>query len=236
MGALKLLIADSNEDFRLALARELQQRYYVRCCSTGSEALELLRREKPDIFVLDLMLPEIDGMMLLEQIVEEDIRPMVLVVSSMVTDYVYNAASRLGIAYAIRKPCQISAVAARVQDLKYCLKPVIRKPEPLELARRLLDSLEVQQSYQGYNCLLCAIVMMARNPKQAVTKELYPAVAKVCSCTAGHVERNIRNAIEQTWPRRNAQVWAQYFPDCKKHPSNKQFIRVMAEVLQKELE
>ena len=61
MDAMKLLIADGNEEFRRALAAELQGAYHVRCCGDGKEALSLLRSFVPDVLVLDLMLPELDA-------------------------------------------------------------------------------------------------------------------------------------------------------------------------------
>ncbi len=63
----KLLIADCSEDYRTALANALTDHYHVLCCRTGTEALDILRRENPDILVLDLMLPELDGLTLLER-------------------------------------------------------------------------------------------------------------------------------------------------------------------------
>ena len=66
MDARKLLIADGNEEFRRALAAELQGAYHVRCCDDGKEALSLLRSFAPDVLVLDLMLPGLDGISLLQ--------------------------------------------------------------------------------------------------------------------------------------------------------------------------
>ena len=72
----KLLIADCNEDYRTALDNALKDQYHVLCCRTGTEAWELLHREHPDIFVLDLMLPELDGLTLLERCCADGIRPI----------------------------------------------------------------------------------------------------------------------------------------------------------------
>ena len=74
----KLLIADCNEDYRAALAAALSSQYHVLCSRTGTEALALLYQEQPDIFLLDLMLPELDGLTLLERAYADNIRPMVL--------------------------------------------------------------------------------------------------------------------------------------------------------------
>ena len=71
MDAMKLLIADGNEEFRRALAAELQGAYHVRCCGDGKEALSLLRSFAPDVLVLDLMLPGLDGISLCRALREE---------------------------------------------------------------------------------------------------------------------------------------------------------------------
>ena len=71
MDARKLLIADGNEEFRRALAAELQGAYHVRCCDDGKEALSLLRSFAPDVLVLDLMLPGLDGISLCRALREE---------------------------------------------------------------------------------------------------------------------------------------------------------------------
>ena len=109
----KLLIADCSEEYRTALANALTDSYHVLCCRTGTEALDFLRRENPDILVLDLMLPELDGLTLLERSCAEGIRPMVLAATPILTGYVYSCAQRLGIEYLVRKPCDIDAIASR---------------------------------------------------------------------------------------------------------------------------
>lgn len=231
MEAGKLLIADSNEDFRLALANSLHGRYYVRCCATGMEAMALLRNEQPDILILDLMLPELDGLTLLERIAAENIRPMVLVVTSMVTDYVFESADRLGIGYVMRKPCDVQAVASRIKDLGRRLYPAVRKQEPENLARELLGRLGLASKYDGYDYLIKAITLMRNDPNQAITKELYPSVAKACGCGSRQIERSIRNAIEKAWEQRDKLVWSQYFPTHTGRPSNGVFILRLTQLL-----
>lgn len=228
---LKLLIADNNEDFRLALAAALQSHYQVLYCRTGMEALEILFRETPDVFVLDLMLPELDGVTLLERAVAKGIRPMVLAVTSLSTDYVLDCAERLGIGYLIRKPCDVQAAAARVRDLSRRLKPSAPKQDPQSLVSELLLSLNIATRHKGFAYLREAVVLMTQDPRQSITKELYPAVAKRCGCEKEHVERSIRSALEAAWKRRDPQVWQLYFPDALHRPTNAEFISRLAEAL-----
>lgn len=235
MEARKLLIADSNEDFRLALAYALQDHCQILCCTTGPEALALLRREQPDLFVLDLMLPQLDGLTLLEQAAAESIRPKILVVTSMITDYVLASAQRLGIGYIMRKPCDIQAAAIRIMDLSRSLHTAPSTPDPEKLVREMLGELHISSKYHGYNYLCKAIVLMEQDTGQAITKILYPTVAKRCGCQAGHVERSIRNAIDKAWENRDPVIWQHYFPGSRK-PSNGAFIGCLAEKLHQKKE
>ena len=223
MEALKLLIADSNEEFRLALAEALRTRYHVRCCRSGREALELLRRETPDILVLNLMLPELDGITLLEKAVAEGIFPMVLAATPLLNDYVLESAERLGIGYLMLKPCDVQAAAVRVQD-------------PHTLAADLLLTLGISTKHNGFAYMREAMVLAVRDPGQPITKVLYPEVARICGCKHGHVERSIRSALESAWDRRDAQIWQKYFPNANRRPTNTVFVSRMAEELRQRLE
>lgn len=232
----KLLIADCNEDFRLALADALQDRYHVLCCSNGREALDTLRREAPELLVLDLMLPELDGITLLEAASAENIRPKVLAATPLLTDYVLDSAHRLGIGYLMRKPCDIHAVAARIRDLSHPLNPPVSKPDRRTLLLERLLSLSISPKHNGYAYLTEAILLLAEAPGQSVTKELYPAVARICGCGSSHVERSVRNALEVAWKHGDPAVWQRYFPDAVRRPSNAVFLSRMAAELGLETE
>lgn len=232
----KLLIADNNEEFRLALARLLQSRYDVRTCCTGGEALAILHQDHWDVLVLDVMLPEVDGITLLERITEDGIRPKVLLLTSLTTDYILRAAERLGVGYIMLKSCEVQAAAARIFDLNQTLNPPARKQDPEVIVSDLLTSMQFAPKLKGFDYLKPAIALLEQDRKQPITKVLYPAVAEICSCESGHVERSIRHAIEKTWDRRDVQVWEHYFPGLTKRPANAVFLARMAEALHQALE
>ena len=227
----KLLIADPNEDFQLALAEILRRHYHVLCCRSGKQALELLCRERPDVLVLDLMLPELDGLTLLEKAAAEGLCPKILVATTLLTDYVTDSARRLGIGYIMCKPCDLQAMEARIRDLSHVSAPPLRKPDKRSLIAQRLLSFSISTKHNGYAYLIEALLLMAENPAQSVTKELYPAVAKIFGCASGHVERSIRNALEVAWDHGDPAVWKQYFPDALRRPSNAVFLsRIAAEL------
>ena len=232
----KLLIADCNEEFRTALAAALNSHYHVLCCRSGSEALTLLQHERPDIFVLDLMLPELDGLTLLERISTAGIRPMVLAATPIFSDYVLSCAQRLGIEYLIRKPCSIEAVASRVRDLSSRLNAPEPKIDPLSYVTGLLLSLDISTKHNGFSYLRESIVLMSKDPAQSVTKVLYPEVAHICGCSKENVERSIRTALDRAWDKRDRDIWQTYFPNAQQRPSNAVFISRLTEALMLEEE
>jgi len=232
----KLLIADCNEEYCAVLTAALQNNYHIFCCRTGTEALALLYQEHPDIFVLDLMLPELDGLTLLERISANGICPMVLAATPIFSDYVFSCAQRLGIEYLIRKPCDIEAIASRVRDLSRRLKAPEPKMDPVNYVSNLLLWLDISTKHNGYAYLREAILLMARDPSQSVTKMLYPEVAHICGCNKENVERSIRTALDRAWDKRDEVKWQKYFPSAEHRPSNAVFISRLAEALLREEE
>ena len=227
----KLLIADCNEEYRTALAAALSSQYQVLCCRSGTEALAMLYQEHPDIFVLDLMLPELDGLTLLERISANGVCPMVLAATPIFSDYVFSCAQRLGIEYLVRKPCAIEAIASRIQDLSRRLKAPEPKTDPVSYVTNLLLALDISTKHNGFAYLREAILLMAKDPAQSVTKVLYPEVARLCGCNKENVERSIRTALDRAWEKRDGQMWQNYFPNAQQRPSNAVFISRLAEAL-----
>lgn len=233
---MTLLIADSSEEFCNSLIDALQGNYQIQTCRTGKEALEILRTSTPDLLIMDLMLPELDGLTLLQVLADSGIRPTVLATTRLANDYVIATSTKLGVEYLMVKPCDIRAIAKRVRDLS-CQKPRPRlsAPDPKTHVSNLLISLGVSTKLRGYAYLREAVLLMIQNPMQSITKELYPGVAKQFSSTPTQVERSIRNAIQHAWERRNEEQWLQVFQPDKAgkiaRPSNAAFISRLADRL-----
>lgn len=228
----KLLIADCNEDYRKALTAALSNQYRVLCCRTGTEALALLHRERPDIFVLDLMLPELDGVTLLERANADGLCPLVLAFTPFFSPYIDSCAQRLNIQYLVRKPFEIDAVASRILDLSEKLTTAVAKPDPLSYVTATLLSLSFSTKHNGYAYLREAIVQMSKDPTQSVTKVLYPAVSHKFGCNKDNVERSIRTALDHAWEFGDRSLWLRFFPDAVQRPSNAVFIsRITAALL-----
>ena len=223
-----LLIADSNEAFRQQLAEAFQPHYRILTCGNGLEALDILCREKCECLVLDLMLPELDGISMLEMAIARDVRPIVIAVSPLFTQYIFDVAETLGIGYLIRRPCPVKAIVSRMLDLKQRANPIWASREQLG---RFLYWLGMSSGYNGYSSLMEALTLLAEDPSQSITKVLYPEVAKRIGSGPKAVERNIRSALEQAWKIRNAERWQQLFPDLNDRPSNSLFFSRVLETL-----
>lgn len=239
MENMRLLIADGTEEFRLALADMLRGVYQVRTCGTGNQAQALIHSFKPEVMVLDLMLPGLDGISLLQWTADNGYRPIVLATTRFASDYVLESVNRLGVGYLMMKPCDLRATAARLGDLTTRMNPP--KPESSDTRTQvsnLLMTLGISTKLRGYGYLREAVLLRAGAPGQSITKILYPEVAKLCGCEAVHVERSIRSAITAAWENRDEQIWRLYFqPDTTgviPRPTNGSFISRLAERLQLE--
>lgn len=233
----KLLIAESSEELASDLAEVLCGSCQVRTCTDGDSARRMLNRFRPDVLVLDLMLPGYDGLSLLQWAGEQGISTLVLATSRFCSDYVVEQAQLLGVRYLMRKPCDVHAMIRQISELLRCdpeEKPACREPDGNICT--LLAVLGIPGKLRGSTYLCHAIPLFARDPLQSVTKVLYPEVAKRCDCDPSHVERSIRSAIEAAWKRRDDSIWKLYFPEegmhSGKRPTNSAFIARLAQSLE----
>ena len=230
---LKLLIADGVEAFRLALADNLRNLYQVRVCQEGNEALEMILSFRPDLLVLDLMLPGLDGITIFQRAAEAGVTPVVLATTRFINDFIAATASRMKISYLMVKPCDVQAATARLLELTEGLEePCLTRPDLRTEVSNLLLMLGVPTNLRGYSYLRDAILAEIRQPGQQMTKALYPDVGKPYGASGVQVERSIRDAVGKAWLRRNDAQWAQYFPlDAGGQiakPSNAVFICTLA--------
>lgn len=208
----RLLIADNSEELRQILFDKLMNTYQVKVCTDGTQALELAQSFHPDILVVDLMLPGLDGITLLQRIHNEGLRPAVLTTSFFYNAYVTGALQRLNVDYMIVKPCSWQAIVERLNDITTTLQPIqLPKAEVGSAVSSLLLGMGFSTRKDGFRFLQAAIPLFMRDPGQSITKELYVAVGNLYNKSATQVERSIRSAIEAAWQTGDAKVWQQYF-------------------------
>lgn len=233
---LKLMIADAAEESRQALEALFRDRCVIKTCADGETALELLRQFAPDILVVDLMLPKTDGLSVVQQLRQWEMKTMVLAQTSLGSVYVMDRLQRLEVDYVLQKPCHAQAMEVHILDFMAQLRDTPPQPQnDGQLITNVLMTLGFSAKLDGYGYLVEAIPLYARDPSQAITKELYVAVGELRRKEATLVERSIRSAIDKAWRERDEEVWQRYFrcaPDgVVPRPSNGAFIARMAQLL-----
>lgn len=234
MNVLKVLVADSSEEFCRSLTELLRDDFEVQAVHEGKAVLELLNSFSADLLVLDLMLPGMDGITLLHAVREAGRKLKVMATTRFVSDYVTRSAAALGVEYMMLKPCDIRIVSSRLKDLAENAFPKgIRGADSRRTVEELLFQLKVPQKLRGYLCVKEAILLWMKEPNLQITKELYPAVAKICGGCGQQVERVIRCAVETAWKRRDDTVWRRFFhmddTGSVPKPTNTEFITALAE-------
>ena len=232
----RILIADHSEDFASELADLLRDVCLVRTVHTGPQALEQLRSFRPDVMVMDVMLPELDGISLLQTAQQEDIMTNVLALTRSAAAYITEALDRLAVCYIMMKPCGTDAVKDRVLDLACNIKPSLQcRLDVRNTVSNLLADLRVPTHLKGYICTREAVLYLMQDPEMAITKEVYPAVAQLFRGNPKQVERAIRGAINAAWINRDDEVWPKYFKPCADgtipRPTNGVFLSRLADKL-----
>ena len=245
-----VLIADNSEEFCTALSSALQRtdRFTVAgIANDGERAMVLLEERRPDILVLDLMLAKKDGLSLLKGMAAWERRPAVVATSGFMTDFVASAAASLGVAYLMLKPCDTQALVDRLEELSIdSARPILpRRPAPGQsiesLVTGIIHEIGVPAHIKGYQYLREAIIIAVNDMDviNAITKVLYPQVAKTFQTTPSRVERAIRHAIEVAWDRGDLDTLQRFFgytvSNTKGKPTNSEFIALIADRLQLQL-
>ena len=228
----KLLIAESSEELCHALCDLLGQRYHICTCHSGDQALALLRSFSPDLIYIDLMLPQVDGLAVLQTASQEGILPATLVSVGLQSPYIERTLNRLQVDYVLKKPCSAKVIAGHIDEIADAISESPIKPSDLQSEiSEILVQLNFKNNLSGFRYIVSGLPVFSENPQQTVTKELYPAIAKLHGKTGAQVERSIRNAIDQAWQHRDDRIWRMYFapaPDGSiPRPTNGQLLHTL---------
>ena len=247
---LTVLIADSAEDFCTALAAVLQRTdgfQVIGTANDGEQAIRMVREKRPDILVLDLMLAKQDGISVMKAVNALDRKPMTLATSAFVTEYVSTAAANLGVRYLMLKPCDMTALVERLEEIRggeNLRLPGARRGDKTSIESMvtgIIHEIGVPAHIKGYQYLREAIIIAVNDMDviNAITKVLYPQVAKTFQTTPSRVERAIRHAIEVAWDRGDLDTLQRFFgytvSNTKGKPTNSEFIALIADKLQLQL-
>lgn len=215
----------------------------------GIEGMELIRNGKPDLIILDLIMPHSDGLSILEQLNTETIFTKVLMLTAFGNDDIIKKASELGVSYFLLKPFELTQLSDTIRSI--CLKKEYVVYAPKEIVfnmekqddnieiriTEVLRSVGIPANLKGYLFLREAIQMVFHNVEVmgGVTKIIYPAIAEKFHTTASRVERAIRHAIEVGWNRGSIEqiefVFGNTVSPLKGKPTNAEFIALISDHL-----
>jgi len=247
----RILVADASEDFRRLFVEALEledDMDVVGSTGDGQEALRLIRDTAPDVVVMDLVLSRVDGLDVLRAALALPNHPKALILSNFVRGNMADLAAEAGANYYMTKPCRLSTVIERIRQLAgqgqpSALESAARgaREQSLEsIVTAIIHEIGVPAHIKGYQYLREAIIISVKDMEviNAVTKVLYPEVAKRFGTTASRVERAIRHAIEVAWDRGDLETLQKYFgytvSNAKGKPTNSEFIAMIADRLQLE--
>ena len=248
--ATTLFIADSAEDFCTGLTAALQRAdgfQVVGTANDGEKATRMIMQLKPEVLVLDLMLSKQDGISVLKAISSLERRPITLATSGFITEYVSAAAASLGVRYLMLKPCDMNALVERLEEirggesLRFPARQRLDKTSIESMVTGIIHEIGVPAHIKGYQYLREAIIIAVNDMDviNAITKVLYPQVAKTFQTTPSRVERAIRHAIEVAWDRGDLDTLQRFFgytvSNTKGKPTNSEFIALIADKLQLQL-
>ena len=242
---VKILIADGNDEFCSHLKKLLEETSgydVVGIAADGEQALAMLTAHQPDVLVLDLLLSKADGIAILKQAHAMPKPPVALVLSGFMTEYVGNMAISLGVQYFMTKPCELDAVAERIHEMTAIdgqLRQNAQRRQEVNIeamVTSIIHEIGVPAHIKGYQYLREAIMIAVQDMDviNAITKVLYPQVAKTFSTTPSRVERAIGHAIAIAWGG-DAELLpscGSASPACGRMPTNADCIAHLAGQLQ----
>ena len=248
MNKIKVLVIDDNKDI-IDMIKEYFSSHAVIEVSdvayNGKDGLSLIEKNKYDVVLLDLIMPGMDGIKLLEEVNKKEIDTRIIVLTSYNSPEVIRKVSGLGIKYFMLKPFELSELENKI--LEYSNNDVYNKKtidlyySNLQMSiTKLLHELGVPSHIKGYNYIREGISLIYNSPDlaSAITKELYPMISKKYHTTPSRVERAIRHAIEVSWNRANWELMEEIFGYSvdidKAKATNSEFIVTLADKLRLE--
>lgn len=243
----RVLVVDNNQNVTAKIEKQFSSHASIEVVNTlnnGKDALDYILNNKNsfDIIVMDLILPEIDGLTILEKMKEQNIRKKIIILTSYKKEYTVNMTNNYGVSYYMLKPFSLLALETRIIELGNGEK--LKAIELNDSERvvhvaisKLLHQLGIPSHIKGYTYIRESVFLFYKNREiyGGITKEVYPEVALRYSTTASRVERAIRHAIEVSWNRGDYDLMEEIFGNSvafdRAKPTNAEFIATIADRL-----
>lgn len=251
---IKLLVVDDNADLRQRIVDQfgrMEQFNVVGAASNGVAALEMVKKQQPDVMLLDVVMPQLDGFGVMDVLSDLNIpkRPEVIMMSALTQEVFIARAIDLGARYYLAKPFDMETLKSRILDVCGGATRLQQRPHSFEPAVReakhsieekistMFISIGIPAHIKGYHFLRDGVKMVVDNPDSInrITKELYPGIAKHFNTSASKVERAIRHAIEVAWTRGKIEninrIFGYNIYTRNDKPTNGEFIALIADKL-----
>lgn len=244
---IKVLVVDNNKNVTTKIKEQFSSHAVIKVVKTienGSIALDYILKSKNefDILIMDLILPEIDGLTILEKMKEQNIKKKIIILTSYKKEYTINMTNIYGVSYYMLKPFSMLALETRILELgnNTNLKnnELNEQEQMVHVAiSKLLHQLGIPSHIKGYTYIRESVFLFYKNNDiyGGITKEIYPEVALRFSTTASRVERAIRHAIEVSWTRGDYDLMEEIFGNSvafdRAKPTNSEFIATIADRL-----
>lgn len=242
MGQIQVMLVEDDVSTLNSIAAYLRGKPFLEIIATatnGKEAVDLLSSIDPDVIVLDIVMPLLDGFGLLEEmrLMKRHNFPKVIMLTGFRGDRFISRTMELGAYYYMCKPCDVRLLYKRIVESQTYLQPTLvvdsieAQDTPSDQVEALLERQGLYSGTKGYNYLHSAIQLgLEIDPISGkITKELYPAIAHLYGTTTDRVERSIRHMIEKGWTSGGIQA-SNTFPS-QKRPSNGEYIAKMVRLL-----
>ena len=258
MNHLSVAIADDNQKILDLLEKVIgtdQELDLVGKAKNGEEMCRIIKEKNPDVVLLDLIMPKMDGLTVMVQINQDKSvskRPYFIVITAVGQEKITEDAFNKGANYYIMKPFNNRMLLERIKFVRKMTHGTERRPEELVTGQtpggenlenrvtNMLHEIGIPAHIKGYHYLRDAIMMAVEDMDvlNAITKILYPTVAKKYQTTSSRVERAIRHAIEVAWSRGKLDTLDELFgytvSTGKGKPTNSEFIALIADTIQLE--
>ena len=240
---IRVLLADSDNDFCAHLAETFAKTEDIELAGIaedGQKAVAAVMETKPDLLLIDLVLPMMDGIMVLDRLREQNLSVPTIVLTAFASPQAGAECTSLGVELFLRKPMDAEMIAQRIRMWRDGKKHESAVGQELALEVRVTEVIHqvgVPAHIKGYQYLREAIMMAVDDMEAvgAITKILYPSIAKKFKTTSSRVERAIRHAIEVAWDRGDIETLQSYFgytvSGVKGKPTNSEFISMIADRL-----
>ncbi|MCI8650445.1 MAG: sporulation transcription factor Spo0A [Anaerotruncus sp.] len=241
----KVLIVESGGDYCSGCAAFLQKHGFevLTAPRDGMAVLQLIREAEPAVVLLDVFMPKLDALGVMNTIRESNLRtkPLFMVTATFSNPVLEAQLMQAGMCYFFPMPFDPELIGQRVMSmLGVEQQPPADPPSgpDIELmVTEIIHQIGVPAHIKGYHYVRESIILAVRNPDiiNSVTKLLYPAVARKFSTTASRVERAIRHAIEVAWDRGDVDTLNSYFGytihNGRGKPTNSEFVAMIADKL-----